>query len=128
MYLDRDDIPLLPVIGVDWCPTSDWKLELRFPRPRLLRRLAKNGPISETWAFAAFALGGNTYAVRRASGLDDELTLRDFRAVFGIEQIRDGGRGYFAEAGLAFGRSVEYESGDEQEFDPGGYISAGWLF
>ena len=128
VYLDRDDIPLLPAIGIDWSPTPDWKLELRFPRPRLLRRLAKNGPISETWAFAAFSLGGNTFAVRRANGIDDELTLRDFRAVLGVEQIREGGRGYFVEAGLAFGRSMEYQSGDEQEFDPGGFVAAGWTF
>ncbi|WP_145091069.1 hypothetical protein [Rosistilla carotiformis] len=127
-YLGRDDLPVLPAVGLDWRPNSDWRLELMFPRPRLLHRIAKNGPLSETWGYASIAPGGNTFNVRRRDGRDDELTLGDIRTMFGVEQIRDGGRGWFAELGIAFARSIEYESGDEYDFDAGLFANAGMTF
>ncbi|WP_417736904.1 hypothetical protein [Rosistilla oblonga] len=127
-YLGRDDLPVLPAVGLDWRPNADWRLELMFPRPRLMRRIAKNGPLSETWAYASIAPGGNTFNVRRSDGSDDELTLGDIRAMLGVEQIRDGGRGWFAELGIAFARTIEYESGDEYDFDAGMFGNAGVTF
>ncbi|QDS87055.1 hypothetical protein EC9_12310 [Rosistilla ulvae] len=127
-YLGRDDLPVLPAVGLDWRPNADWRLELMFPRPRLMRRIAKNGPLSETWAYASIAPGGNTFNVRRSDGRDDELTLGDIRTMLGVEQIRDGGRGWFAELGLAFARTIEYESGDEYDFDAGMFGNAGVTF
>lgn len=110
VYLDRDDIPLLPVLGFTWSPKPWWRIEANFPRPRIARRLEKYGGEFESWIYTGVALGGNTYAVERAGGNDDVLNLRDFQWVLGWEHLRSGGRGIFAEVGAVFGRTAEYEN------------------
>lgn len=126
VYLDRDDIPLLPALGFTWTPTPLWRVEANFPRPRIARRIDKQGALSESWIYSGVALGGNTWAVERANGTDDVLNIRDIQWVFGWEHIREGGRGLFFEAGAAFGRSVEYEStGQEVDFDDSLFFRGG---
>jgi len=116
VYLDRDDIPILPAIGFTWTPKPWWRIDANFPRPRIARRIDKCGSESESWIYTGVALGGNTYAVERADGSDDILNLRDYQWIFGWEHLRSGGRGLFVEAGAAFGRSLEYER-DQLEVD-----------
>ncbi|MFK7821965.1 MAG: DUF6268 family outer membrane beta-barrel protein [Planctomycetaceae bacterium] len=128
VFLDRADLPLLPAIGLTWTPRTDMRLDLRFPESRLSHRLQKNGSQSETWAYLSGGLGGNTWAVTRESGETDELSLRDIRLTIGLERILDGGGGWFAEAGYAFKRRLEYESGDEIEFSNGVLFQAGWSY
>jgi hypothetical protein len=128
VFLDRADLPLLPAIGLRWTPRTDTRLDLRFPESRLSHRLQKNGSQSETWAYLSAGLGGNTWAVTRESGETDELSLRDIRLTVGLEKLVDGGGGWFAEAGYAFKRCLEYESGDEIEFSDGVLFSAGWSY
>jgi hypothetical protein len=110
-YLDRDDIPILPMAGLVWTPDEDTRLEVTLPRPRLARRLcwdeAWAGP--GAWVYLAGELGGGAYAVRRSAGFDDEMTLRDFRLLFGVERKGEGGWNGCAEIGYAFGREIEFE-------------------
>src|SRR5690606_12700948 len=101
VYLDRDDIPLLPVAGFTWTPSPQWQIDINFPRPRIARRIDKRGGLSESWVYTAVGLGGNTWAVERADGSDDVLTMRDYQWIFGWEHRRSGGRGLFVEAGAA---------------------------
>jgi hypothetical protein len=129
VYLDRNDISLLPALGLEWTPTPWWKLELMFPRPRLAYRLAKEGASSEWWGYLGGALGGNTWAVQRSDGSSDELSLRDYRLVLGIERLVAGGGGWFAETGWVFGRQLEYESvPGEWEFADTWMIRAGMAY
>lgn len=129
VYLDRADLPILPAVGLTWTPRTTTRLELRFPESRIAHRLAKNGCESETWAYISAGIGGNTWAVTRASGLSDELSIRDVRLRFGLEKIIDGGGGWFCEAGWAFARRIEYEqSGTELELDDGVLLQAGWSY
>jgi hypothetical protein len=126
VYLDRDDISLLPAFGVSWTPKPWWNIDLNFPRPRIAYRTHKQAGFSETWVYTGVALGGNTWAVERANGDSDILTLRDYQWIFGWEKLREGGRGMFAEAGFAFGRSLEYERGGEQvDFDSSVFFRLG---
>jgi hypothetical protein len=62
-------------------------------------------------------LGGGTYAVRRSAGFDDEMTLRDFRLILGIERNSKQGLSGRAEIGYVFGRTIEFER-DATEFQP----------
>jgi hypothetical protein len=127
--LGRDDIPVLPAIGLVWTPTPQWRFDVVFPRPRIAYRLAKAGARSETWLYLSSALGGNTWAVSRTSGAVDELSLRDFRVLLGLEQIRSGGKGYFVEAGWVFARELEYERENVSlEFDDCATVRAGVTF
>ena len=126
VYLDRDDIPILPALGVTWTPKPWWLFDLNFPRPRIAYRTAKDGAYSESWVYTGVALGGNTWAVQRANGTEDVLTLRDFQWVFGWEHLRQGGRGLFAETGVSFGRALEYERGGEEvDFDNAMFVRLG---
>ena len=127
--LGRDDIPVLPAVGLVWTPTPQWRVDAVFPRPRIAYRWDKDGARSETWLYLSGALGGNSWAVSRASGQIDELSLRDFRALVGMEHIRAGGQGYFVEAGWVFGRELEYARQDVSfEFDDCATIRAGVTF
>ncbi len=110
IYTGRQDYPVLPTMGIYWIPSPLWKLDIQFPSPRISRRLLKDGDKSETWAYLSGVFGGNTWAVKRASGQDDQLTLRDLRLVLGIEYLLRENRGVFVETGLVFNRSMEYSN------------------
>lgn len=116
VFLGRADLPVVPAIGLTWTPHRKTRLELRFPTTKLAHRIEKNGGQSETWAYTSIGLGGNTWAVTRQGGGTDELSLRDFRLLAGIEKIVDGGGGWFVQGGYAFGRRIEFEN-DESEID-----------
>ena len=129
VYFDRADFNLLPAFGLVWTPTPEWKIDATMPRPRIFHRLWKRGGEAEGWAYLGGSIGGNTWAVTRESGLTDELTIRDFRFMGGYEVLEKGNRGHFLEAGLAFGRTVEYERTDsEVDLDAGLYFDAGIKF
>ena len=129
VFLDRADLPLLPAVGLTWTPQTRTRLDLRFPKSKLAFRLAKDGGNSETWSYLTTGLGGNTWAVTRASGQTDELSLRDVRMMLGIDHLTDGGGGWFAEFGYAFNRRIEYESTDtEIDLSDGILLQAGWRY
>ncbi|HEX6987443.1 MAG TPA: hypothetical protein VF170_18840 [Planctomycetaceae bacterium] len=109
-YLDREDVPLLPIFGVLHAPSDDLKLELVFPRPRVLGRVSRNGD-AETWAYAAGELGGGSWAIERQNGREDVASYRDYRLLVGLEQKRLEQWSAAVEAGYVFGRELEYESG-----------------
>ena len=126
LYLDRDDITLLPGAGFIWTPTSDWRVEALLPRPRISKRLSQHGSFAETWAYLSGQLGGGSFAVTRDSGVEEKLTVRAFRVFFGTERIVAGGRGVFLETGYVFGRTLEYGPTEEFEFDDSLLLRAGF--
>jgi hypothetical protein len=129
VYLDRNDIPILPGVGLIWTPNPDWRLDLIFPRPKLARRLVFIPRQREDWVYLGGSLGGRTWAVERQTGIPDQLTLRDYRLFAGWERIVEGGGGAFVEAGLVFGREMEYESDPlSRSFNDAFMIRAGVSF
>ena len=129
VYLDRNDIPILPGAGLIWTPNPDWRLDLIFPRPKLARRLVFLPGQREDWVYLGGSLGGRTWAVERQPGVPDQLTLRDYRLFAGWERIVEGGRGLFVEAGFVFGRELEYDSDPvTQSFDDAVMIRGGLRF
>ncbi|MFN8710211.1 MAG: hypothetical protein ACK50J_26355, partial [Planctomyces sp.] len=118
VYLDRADLSALPAVGLTWKPTPVWKIDVQFPQPKISYRLEKNGGESESWLYLGGGFGGNTWAVTRASGASDQLTLSELRMVVGYEKLIAGNRGGFAEMGWAFDRQMEYLNvPGEQAFD-----------
>jgi len=129
VYTGREDFPVLPAMGLLWTPTPEWRLDLQFPSPRLSRRIAKNGADSETWVYLAGVFGGNTWAVTRAGGVEDDLTLSDLRCVMGIEYLLPENRGVFAETGYVFNRTIEYTRVPfEQDLDSAWMVRGGISF
>lgn len=129
VWLGRADLPVLPAVGLTWTPQPETRVELRFPESKLAWRLAKDGAASETWAHLSMGIGGNTWAVTRASGLSDELSLRDIRIRLGMEHVVDGGAGWIVEAGYAFSRTLEYErTATEISLGNAVLLQAGWTW
>ncbi|QDU92586.1 hypothetical protein Pla8534_03340 [Lignipirellula cremea] len=119
-YTGRNDLPVLPNVGLIWTPTEDWRVEVTAPRPRVARRLhhlpwSDSG--GEDWVYLAGELGGGTWAVRQPSGVDDLLTIRDFRLLLGYERKLASGCNGRIEVGYVFGREIEFED-DPTEFAP----------
>lgn len=109
LYLNRNDIRLLPAGGVIWNPTLDQRYELIFPRPKLAHRISA-GPGHEDWLYLGAEFGGNSFAYDRG-GIVDTVTLRDYRAFLGLERKLNGGAGYRIEVGYVFSRIAEFASG-----------------
>lgn len=109
-YLDREDVPLLPIFGLLYSPREDIKLEFVFPRPRVLKRISADSA-AETWIYAAGELGGGSWAIERKNGRNDIASYRDYRLLFGLEQRQLERWTGNIEAGYVFGRELEYESG-----------------
>lgn len=129
VYTGRDDYPVLPAMGLLWTPTPEWKFDAQFPSPRISHRLSRAAGKSETWAYLAGVFGGNTWAVTRAGGVSDELTLSDLRLVTGIEYMQSENRGVYAEIGYVFNRSLEYENIPlQQDLDSAVMMRAGISF
>lgn len=110
VYLNREDVSVVPAVGLVYQPTDYMKYEFVFPRPRYSHRVWMRGDKERWWYFGG-EFGGGTYAVERTGGADDEITIRDFRILTGLETKHKDGRNWFAEAGIVFGRDVEFETG-----------------
>lgn len=132
-YLGRLDIPALPIAGAIWSPNEDWRIEAVFPRPRAARRFipppaidrlaaSRVGPLlgfspdQDHWAYLVAELGGNTYAIRRASGANDRVTYSELRLALGWERRIERGVSSRNEIGYAFHRSLDYLSAPGRQF------------
>jgi hypothetical protein len=116
LYLNRENIRLLPAGGAIWNPNEWTHLELIFPKPKFAFRY-NVGPGFEDWFYGTAEFGGNTWPILRTGGVRDNFTYVDYRLLVGIERKLDGGAGYRLEAGYVFGRSVSFTSG-RGDFDP----------
>jgi hypothetical protein len=117
LYLDREDVNYLPAGGLIWSPNEDWQLDLIFPKPKIAQRLSADG-CREWWHYLAAEFGGGPYSIRRTSGAQDVIILRDYRLYYGVEHKTLGGLSGKVEAGVVLGREVEFVSG-EPTHEPG---------
>jgi hypothetical protein len=117
LYLNREDIRVLPAGGVIWRPTDDQNYELVFPRPKIAHRFRYTN-VSEDWCYLLGEFGGNSFAIERADGSPDVMTLRDWRFMLGVERRLNGGAGYRFEVGYVFSRAVEYLHSATPDFHP----------
>ncbi|MBX7166616.1 MAG: hypothetical protein K1X74_09745 [Pirellulales bacterium] len=117
VYLDRNNVKLLPAGGVIWTPDPDTRYELVFPYPKLSERLTTVGN-TDLWLYLAGEYGGGSWTITRASGTKDSFDLNDIRIRLGIEWLRFQGPRGWAEIGYVFNREIKYEV-DPTDFDPG---------
>ena len=88
-YLDRPDVPFLPVCGLMWTPNPDVKFDLVFPKPKISRRVYFCGACGadvQDWVYIGGELGGGTWAIERADGAGDVYSYRDIRVFLGVER------------------------------------------
>lgn len=114
VYLNRDDIPILPAVGVI-VDRGAVKYELMMPRPRIVWR-RPSGPGEERSFYVGGELGGGAWAVLRPSGETDTANVSRFGLLLGCETAVTGGWKRRYEIGYLFGQEIEF--GDiGEEFD-----------
>jgi hypothetical protein len=108
IYVDREDVTIIPAGGLIYKPNDRLRFDLIFPRPKLAVRYGFD-PCFENWFYLLGEWGGSSWAVERPTG-DDVVTYRDFRILLGMEQKRKDSFSWLFEAGIAMGREVEFRS------------------
>ncbi|WP_417378870.1 DUF6268 family outer membrane beta-barrel protein [Gimesia sp.] len=110
VYLDREDVSLLPAAGMIMWFSEGSRLELIFPKPKYTYRIEKTEAL-ERWAYVAGEFGGGSWGIRRgAAGIDDIATYSDLRLIGGLETKHTGGMISKLEVGFVFNRKLEYKS------------------
>ena len=106
-YLSRDDIKLLPVMGLSWRPKSmeSMRFDLVFPRPRIDYTLDQSRKL-----YVAGRLGGGTWEIEFPNSDNDVMTYRDLQLVVGLERLKANGNVSAWEFGYLFDRNVEFRT------------------
>lgn len=119
LYLGRKNLVAMPIVGLIYTPQDDLRVEILFPRPRILKRVRLNGT-REHWIYAgAEVFGGNTWSIQQSTGAEDTFLYKDNRVLVGYETKAPGGVAARIEAGYVFMRKVSFTT-DPTTFDPGG--------
>lgn len=130
-YLNRDDISVVPAVGVIH-DAGSVRYELTMPRPRVFWRLPQDEYGCERGLYVAGELGGGAWAVRRDDGSTDTLNLSRWGVLLGYESKAAGPLGPATtryELGYVFGRDLEYaNSGEEVSLDDSLIARIGWSY
>ncbi len=121
IYLDRNKVKLLPAGGILWQPNPETRFDLFFPEPKLAHYLATVGTM-DTWWYVGGYYGGGSWTVKRTSGEKESIDINDIRLVLGLEwgrneQMRDGRRVAFLEAGYVFQRELLFKESPADNLD-----------
>ena len=104
-YLDRDDIAVLPVVGVSLRDVfvKGLRMDLVFPRPRVDYMLSDTHRM-----YLAGIMNGGTWAVEFPNETNQVMTYRDLRLLVGFESADKDGSLSAWELGWVFGRRLEF--------------------
>ena len=123
VYIDREDLKLLPAAGMIMWFSEGSRLELIFPKPKFTYRIEKS-EARERWLYMAGEFGGGSWAIRRAgAAVDDVVTYNDLRLIGGVETKHTNGMVSQFEIGYVFNRKLEYLSNNgNYDISPTGMI------
>jgi hypothetical protein len=104
-YLGRDDIAVLPVIGVSLRDVfvRGLRMDLVFPRPRIDYLLNDQYRL-----YLAGQMNGGTWQIEFPDRTGHIMTYRDYRLLFGVESTDKDGSLSAWEFGYVFGRNLEF--------------------
>ena len=130
-YLDRRRIKLLPVGGVVWSPTPDYRFEMIFPDPKVAMRLRSFGN-TDWWFFFRGEYGGGSWTIKGVAAGEEEIVAQrdynDTRAAIGVEfEAINGASGLF-EVGVAFKREIYGNGARLFDPNPGVFLGAGLTY
>ena len=120
IYIDRNDLKMLPAGGLIWEPNEHTRLDLLFPNPKYSKYLWTVGN-AEVWWYLGAEYGGGSWTIERgpARGFaSDRIDMNDIRAIGGIEWNTTNQFKGFIEAGYVFDREVIYVSFPGDRFSP----------
>jgi len=115
VYLDRNQVKLLPAVGLTWVPDANSRYDIFFPAPKAARKFTELGRHS-LWGFVAGEYGGGAWTFRRDTGQISPFDYNDIRVSVGAEWVPKvplGLAGSF-EVGYVFYRQLFYVDGPPQ--------------
>lgn len=112
----RDDLPVIPAVGLIWQPGRDIKVNLMMPNPRLSFLCAETAE-RQHWVYLGGGISGGTWAYQRSDGSNDRLSYREWRLVAGWEVMPPQPPGTFRSSVPRFNAEIGYSIGREFEFD-----------
>lgn len=109
-YLDRNDIAILPVLGLSLRDVfvHGLRMDLVFPRPRIDYMLSEQNRI-----YLAGQMSGGSWQVRFPDGQNPVMSYRDLRLMFGVESTGSDGSLSAWEFGYVFDRNLEFNNQPE---------------
>jgi hypothetical protein len=108
-YVRQLQSHLLPIGGAIWRPSSDLRVDLIFPRPRVTWRWFE-APGQDVWLYVAGVFGGGAWSVDDGAGSSVLVQYSDLRLSLGAEVAQFGGKVTTFEAGYAFSRDISVNS------------------
>ncbi len=128
MVAPDSDLPVVPMVGLDWRISPQWDLQLMFPQPRLVFQP------DEYWSFhVGMNLVGTTFRTSNTFGTslgrpeyDDALaTYRDIRLGAGFGYNVSKSMRVEVEGGYSVSRQIDYKDFETVNFEPGPYVRLG---
>jgi hypothetical protein len=121
VYLDRNQVKLLPAIGATWTPNADSRYDIFFPAPRAAWRYMNTGR-HNWWAYLSGEYGGGAWTFRRQTSRYNMITpfdYNDIRIALGTEFVPLSTTGLAGnmEVGYVFYRQLFYVDGPPQIVD-----------
>lgn len=119
------DRELLPIVGIEWQPVKEFRLELALPESFVSVR-----PSDEWSIFGRFQWNNTSYDLRdRADDNRKMITLEDFRTSLGVETMLSSDLGLVLETGRSYNRAMDFErrnsSSVELEIDEAFFVRGG---
>lgn len=121
-YANRNEIKLIPAVGLFCRPNPYTRIDLFFPQPKYARYCRTLGTY-DMWWYLTGDYGGGNWSITRDDGYEDQVDINDLRAITGFEwgpsqTLQAGRRSAFAEIGYVFARQVRYRYSPFDDFDP----------
>lgn len=100
---------LFPALGATLTPTTNWQVDLVFPRPRVSYQATE-----KTKVYLGVEPGGDQWNVHQ-QGVARDLALEEYRAGGGLEYALRGRLSLALQAGQVFARNVKIYDGRDRE-------------
>ncbi len=127
-YYARENVGIVPLVGLIYAPDDCYKLELMIPRPKISWRYSGDRD-NGRWLYLAGDFGGGSWAFQRNNGVNDVVSYSDLRGLLGIELVQKEGLNWYLEGGFVWSRKLEFRSGlGDRDLGPSAVISGGFSF
>ncbi|MGL6195554.1 MAG: hypothetical protein ACRC2T_12110 [Thermoguttaceae bacterium] len=119
IYLDRSDIPVLPMGGVIYTPNDDWRFDLTAPQVKIARRLnAYCSAKEQNWVFIGGGFSGGSWSITSVNEQSDYAMSREYLVKTGWEYSRTNFCKFTTDIAYVFGREIQFDKKTQETIKP----------
>ncbi|MGL6225753.1 MAG: hypothetical protein ACRC10_03895 [Thermoguttaceae bacterium] len=119
IYLDRSDIPILPIGGAIYTPHEDWRFELTAPQVNIARRLnAYCSSREQNWLFIGGGFSGSSWSITSVNDQSDYAMSREYVIKTGWEHTRTDLYKVTTDVAYVFGRQIQFDRQTQATIKP----------